>query len=86
MNNWIVLMIIDAFVISFSEVFKKKALKKNSTLEITAFFTGIAFIVNIFFSKDVCLSISRLVYTFSPPDSNTFLSIPKFSNSLYTAS
>lgn len=52
MNNWIVLMIIDAFVISFSEVFKKKALKKNSTLEITAFFTGIAFIVNIFFSKD----------------------------------
>ncbi len=52
MNNWIVLMIVDAFVISFSEVFKKKALKKNSTLEITAFFTGIAFIVNIFFSKD----------------------------------
>ncbi len=31
MNNWIVLMIIDVFVISFSEVFKKKALKKNST-------------------------------------------------------
>ena len=52
MNNWILLMIIDAFVISFSEVFKKKALEKNSIFEISAFFTGIAFIINIFFSKD----------------------------------
>ena len=43
MNNWILLMVIDAFVISFSEVFKKKALTKNSIYEIPAFFTLIAF-------------------------------------------
>lgn len=52
MNNWILLMVIDAFVISFSEVFKKKALAKNSIYEIPAFFTLIAFFINLFFSKD----------------------------------
>ena len=52
MSNWILLMIIDAFVISFSEVFKKKALKKNSIYEVSALFTIIAFIINLFFSKD----------------------------------
>lgn len=62
MNNWIYLLIIDAFVISLSEVFKKKALKYNSIYEIPAFFTLIAFIINIFFSKDA-LSIN---YTFLP--------------------
>ena len=62
MSNWILLMIIDAFVISFSEVFKKKALKKNSIFEVSALFTIIAFLINLFFSKDA-LSID---YSFLP--------------------
>ena len=55
-------MVIDAFVISFSEVFKKKALKKNSIYEIPAFFSLLAFIINIFFSKD----IFNIDYSFLP--------------------
>lgn len=52
MHNWILLVIILSFFISFSEVAKKKALKMNTTYEVLAGYTTISFLIALFFSKD----------------------------------
>lgn len=52
MNNWILLVILVSFFISFSEVAKKKALKMNSTYEVLTGYTTISFLIILFFTKD----------------------------------
>ena len=52
MNNWILLVILVSFFVSFSEVAKKKALKMNSTYEVLTGYTTISFLIILFFTKD----------------------------------
>lgn len=62
MNNWILLTILYAVLVSFSELFKKKATKINSIYEVLTVFTTLSFLLTFFTTKDA-LSIN---YNFLP--------------------
>lgn len=52
MNNWIFLMVIHAFLASFFETSKKKAVEKNTVYEVLAGFSLIAFLMIAIITKD----------------------------------
>lgn len=52
MNSWIILTIIYAILVSFTEVSKKKALKNNTIYEVLFWFNLISFIFSVFITKD----------------------------------
>ena len=53
MNNWVLLTIIYAILVSLSEVTKKKATKSNSIIEVLAGHILVALIVTFFTTKDI---------------------------------
>ena len=53
MNNWILLIILYAFFVSFEEVLKKKATKINSVYEVLTCFTTIALFLTFIITNNV---------------------------------